>query len=437
MSLRPVLRLALLLLAAAPCFPQSLSVDDLAARGKLGIPLEEARKVQAVLGQLLVVNVDGFGYSGPLALEPGFAPMVSRLQIGGVIPHYGSTSYERIRRTNRALAALTDSPLLICADIVKLRGSARTAAFGDGYVGGFLGRYSALPDDQLMVLARLNAFVFSALGVNVALGPTVDTSTRDPRAAPRARLVIDQMKSYGLQAVLKHFPFLPSTANLHRESPDTKVPLAEAQARFAIFHDLAAGADMIMTTHLWDTAIDPQIVTFSPAWNVLLRERTGFEGPLMSDGLLMLKNYADRRPVATGPGGAIFPGAAIFPGVDETAAWAARAILAGHDLVIVEGSVAQTVRVFDGLLTASCGRSASAKALRDRILQSAERIARWKKDRQTELRRLVDVPAADIARLISLLPPDDAGPAALASFRFDAAGLEKLKPILDSTAVAR
>ncbi len=288
---------ALFFLGTWPCASQPLSIDSLAASGKLAVTREEARELEAGIGQLLVVNVDGFGYTGPLALEPGFASLVRRLQIGGVIPHYGSTSYERIRRTNRSLEELTELPLLICSDIVKLRGTARIGSFGDGYVGGFLGKFRKMPDLQFQTLARLNAFTFAALGINVALGPTVDTSTGDPRTEDRARVAADEMRNYGLQVVLKHFPYLPSGANLHRESPDTKVPLEEAEKRFAVFRDLAGDADIIMTTHLLDSSVDRALVTFSPVWNALLRDRTGFEGPLMSDGLLMLKNYANRGPL--------------------------------------------------------------------------------------------------------------------------------------------
>lgn len=416
------------LLAAGPCSSQSPFVDTLAARGKLEIPLDDARKLESELGQLLVVNVDGFGYSGPLALEPGFAPMVQRLQIGGVIPHYGSTSFERIRRTNRALQELTDLPLLICSDIVRLRGPARTGSFGDGYVGGFVGRFRQMPDQQFQTLARLNAFVFSALGINVALGPTVDTSTADPHTADRARMAAGELKSYGLQVVLKHFPYLPTGANLHRRSPDTKVPLEEAQKRFAVFRDLAADADMVMTTHLLDSSIDRSLVTFSPAWNALLRGRTGFDGPLMSDGLLMLKNYADSSVLAGG-----IP-SADFAGLDEAAVWAARAILAGHDLVIVEGSAAQTMRVFEGLLTAAGRASPRARELRARIEESAARIARWKKGREEELRRVVEVAPSAVQQAISLLPPDGAD---LTSFRFDPAGLARLRPTMESVEVSR
>jgi Glycosyl hydrolase family 3 N terminal domain len=421
--------LGLFVLAGAlPCMSQQVSVDTLAAGGKLAISREEALRLQAGIGQLLIVNVDGFGYAGPLALEPGFAPMVQRLQIGGVIPHYGSTSYERIRLTNRSLAGLTDQPLLICCDIVKLKGPSRTASFGDGYVGGFLGKFRRLPDEQLRKLARLDAYAFAALGVNVSLGPTVDTSTGDRRTVERAQMVVDELKAFGIQVVLKHFPYLPAGANLHRESPDTAVPLPEAEKRFIVFHDLAGDADIMMTTHLLDTSVDPALVTFSPAWNALLRTSTGFDGPLMSDGLLMLKNYADRGPLARG-----VPMTGLA-GLDETAAWAARAILAGHDMVIVEGSAAQTVRVYEGLMTAACGPSAQGAALRARVEESIAKIARWKEERREPLRRVVDVPLSSMQLLIDTLPPDGTD---LAAFRFDPAAFARLVPGLEAAALPR
>jgi beta-glucosidase-like glycosyl hydrolase len=420
--------LLFLLAAAGPGFTQSGCVQALASRGSLAVSLPQAQEVESALGQLLVVNVDGFGYSGPLALAPEFAPVITRLRIGGVIPHYGSTSYERIRRTNRALAGLSDIPLLICSDIVKLHSGARTASFGDGYVGGFLGRYRPMRDDQLATLARLNAFVLTALGINVSLGPTVDSSTQDPRTVERARLTVDALKGYGLQVVLKHFPFLPPSANLHRQSPDIKLPLDQAEDRFAAFRELADSADVVMTTHLLDTAVDDGLVTFSRKWNGLLRDRTGYQGLLMTDGLLMLRNYTDRRAFA----GGVPP--ADFAGMDPAASWAARAILAGHDLVIVEGSAAQTVRVFEGLLAAACGGTSADLALRQRILESSERIVRWKKDREADLRRTVEVSQQDIERVIRLLPGDDAN---LAAFRFDPASLLRIQARLESTALPR
>ncbi|MGA2478364.1 MAG: glycoside hydrolase family 3 N-terminal domain-containing protein [Spirochaetia bacterium] len=402
--------------------------DQLAAKGRLRVPIAQARELESKLGQLFIVNVDGFGTTGDLALEPGFVPMLKRLQIGGVIPHYGSTSYERIRRTNLALAGMTDLPLLLCCDIVKLRGAGRTLSFGDGYVGGFLGRYRVLPDDVLETLARLNAFTFAAIGINVALGPTVDTSTGDKRTEDRARIVIAQLRSFGLEPVIKHFPYLPTGANLHRQSPDTRLPLAEAQRRFAIFGALSDDAGIMMTTHLYDSLVDKSIATFSPLWNGILRQQTGFDGLLMSDGLLMLKNYADRSLLSGGPGG---PG---ISGIDETARWAMRAILAGHDMVIVEGSAAQTYHAFEGLLTVACGGSATGAALRTRINDAYDRITAWKKAHLDTLRRTVDVPPAVMQSVIAAVPAEDAN---LRTFTFDAGTLARLQPALLAAEVER
>ena len=403
-------------------------VDKLAAAGTLGIPLSEARAIESKLGQLFVVNVDGFGYSGPLALAPGYIPMVERLQVGGVIPHYASTDFERIRRTNRALSAMTREPLLICCDIVRLSGKAgKTARFGDGYVGGFIGRFRRLSDADYRSLASLNAFVFSALGINLALGPTMDDSTSDPRTAARARLLIAELRRFGLEPVLKHFPFLPRGANLHRESPDTKVALRDVEKRAEIFRALAGESDILMTTHLRDSLVDSKIVTFSPRWIDIMRRRTGFKGLLMTDGLLMLANYSDQASLLGGDASTDSSGV-----LDGAAAWALHAVLAGHDLLIVEGSAATTYRVFEGLLEVACQKTETGRQLRERIQSSAEKIARFKKQNEKLLRREVDVPAAVIGQIVSLVP---AGGTDSASFRFDPAALKRVQENLHRAAL--
>jgi beta-glucosidase-like glycosyl hydrolase len=414
----------MLLLIPALARADTSVVDALAGSGRLGVPLERARELESELGQMFIINVDGFGYPGtPLALEPDFAPLVEQLQVGGVIPHYGSSDYQRIRRTNRALSAMTRLPLLVCCDIVWLRAGAGARAvrgsFGDGYVGGFIGRYRALPDAEFQTLAGLNAFVFAALGMNVALGPTVDDSTRDPRTEARARLIVDALTRYGLMPVLKHFPFLPTTANLHRASPDTLVPRDVAQKRFSIFRDLAGLSPIMMTTHLDDSRIDNRIVTFSPTWLRILRQDTGYTGLLMSDGLLMLRNYADRRALGSQP--------SELAALDPTAAWAVRAILAGHDFVIVEGSAAQTRRAFDGVLTEACRGSAMGNELAGRIEESFQRIRQLKAENEQILSRRIDVPTSAINEVLAIMPK---GNADLRSFHFNAGALAALAPEL-------
>ncbi len=400
--------------------------DSLASRGMIGISLRRARLLESELGQLFIVNVDGFGATGPLALEENFPPMIRRLQLGGVIPHYGSTSYQRIRATNRALAGMTRLPLLLCSDIVRLRSpGGKTDAFGDGYVGGFIGKFRALPDAQFQTLAELNAFVFAALGVNVALGPTVDNSTRDPATEARAQVIVRQLRRFGVEPVLKHFPFLPTEANLHRSSPDTRVAIAAAEKRFAVFRDLAGDSPILMTTHLDDSLVDRTIVTFSPAWLGILRKDTGFSGLLMSDGLLMLRNYADRSMLGHAP--------SQLARLAPTAAWAARAILAGHDFVIVEGSAGQTARAFRGVLAAACSGTPLGNELADRIEGSFERIRRFKMDNEALLSRQVDVPPSTVDAVIAMTPRDGAD---FRAFRFDPVSLRAVEPYLESAAVS-
>jgi beta-glucosidase-like glycosyl hydrolase len=426
----PLVSLVIVLANPVIAHADTAFVDSLAVPGRLGIPRDRARALESELGQLFIVNVDGFGYAGtPLALEPEFVPMVKELQVGGVIPHYGTTDYQRIRRTNRALSEFTHLPLLICCDIVRL--TARTgkstvgAAFGDGYVGGFIGKYGELPDSQFQTLAELNAFVLAALGLNVALGPTVDDSTQQSSTETRARVVVQELRKFGILSVLKHFPFLPTGANLHRSSPDTRVPRETAEKRFSIFRDLASLSPIVMTTHLNDSLVDNSIVTFSSAWLGILRLDTGYSGLLMSDGLLMLRNYADKRVLGGVP--AKTPEAAELAALEPTAVWAIRAILAGHDFLIVEGSAVQTKKAFDGVLGEACSGTPTGNTLARRIEESFRRIKQFKADNEVLLSRRIDVPPSAIGGVISLVPGDTAH---LGSFRFDADTMEAVAPEL-------
>jgi hypothetical protein len=141
----------------------------------------------------------------------------------------------------------------------------------------------------------------------------------------------------------------------------------------------------------------------------------------MSDGLLMLRNYSDTKMLSAGPGD---PDA---PGIDRTSSWALRAILAGHDLIIVEGSAALTWRTFQGLLAVACSNTSLGKELRLRIEESYTKIEGWKQAHEASLRREIDVPAAVITKVVQVLPTDSAP---LSSFRFDPRVLAGLEPAL-------
>jgi hypothetical protein len=82
--------------------------------------------------------------------------------------------------------------------------------------------------------------------------------------------------------------------------------------------------------------------------------------------------------------------------------------------------------VFDGLLEVACRGSTVGRDLARRVDESWERILQWK-SRTAVLRRAVDVAPSAVQEAIALLPADTAD---LATFRFDRAGLARLKPAL-------
>ncbi len=393
-----------------PCHGQSTYADLLEAQGALGIGMEEARELESKLGQLLIVNVDGFGYDGPLALHPRFVPMVKDLQIGGVIPHYGSADFEKIRKTNRALAEMTSLPLLLCVDYIDVKGPGGTVRFGDGFVGGFIGRFSALRDGEFRTLARLNALMLAAAGVNVLLGPTVDDSTKDGRTVERARVVVDALRECGIQPVLKHYPYLPVKADLHSSSPDTRLPAEEVRRKTAAFSLLRGESEIMMVTHTFNSLMDGEnIATFSSAWSAMARRRVVPPGFLMSDDLLMLSNYADRRAFSAKAG-------------NTPAEWAQSAILAGDDFIIVSGSDTATYKVFEGVLRAAAEDSDRGRRLRQRIREAYGRIERFKESRMPYLTRSFDASLSDVRLAVSAVPAD----AVSARFTFDPGVMPRL-----------
>jgi hypothetical protein len=368
-----VLLATVCLTAPGTAAAQGAFVAELAVQGKLRIGLVPAVQIEKQLGQLLVVNVDGFGASGDLAVSDDYIDLVERLQVGGVIPHYGQCSPALIRRTNEALLARTKTRLLIASDIVSLcaPGGAR-ATFGDGYVGGFVGRHRDLADDSFRSLAVLNAYVMRWLGIDWSLGPTVDTSTGDARVAQRATAVAAALHRFGILVTIKHWPFLPPGVDLHRESVDLALPLAQVEAQASIFRRLAPAADAIMTTHVYDSEVDDALVTLSQPWVEHLLRSTGFRGPIVTDGLFMLRSHRERarlpRPL---------PGLGST-GNDEIAGWAAGALLVGHDMVILEGTAATSTAVFRRLLELACRADELGASLRGRIEAAHGKVLRMK-----------------------------------------------------------
>jgi len=145
------------------------------------------------------------------------------------------------------------------------------------------------------------------LGIQLDLAPVADLRTNpadavigdrsfgsDPaRVGPLVAAAVGGMHDAGIAATLKHFPGLGGAAgDPHSAIPTDPESLAQWQATQALSFKagIDAGADAVMTTAVYVPGLDPSRVPalFSrPVVTGLLRERLGFQGVIVSDGLGM------------------------------------------------------------------------------------------------------------------------------------------------------
>ncbi|MDR2141121.1 MAG: hypothetical protein LBR11_04910 [Deltaproteobacteria bacterium] len=120
----------------------------------------------------------------------------------------------------------------------------------------------------------------------------------------------------GVLSCGKHFPGLGgATLDPHERAPEIGWDQGELARSLKVFQALVeAGLPAVMTTHAYYPALDPnELATLSAPIVSVLRQEMGFEGLLLTDDLEM--------------------GAVI--GSMEPGRVAVRAVLAGHDLVLV------------------------------------------------------------------------------------------------------
>ncbi|MGE0527145.1 MAG: glycoside hydrolase family 3 N-terminal domain-containing protein [Bdellovibrionales bacterium] len=161
---------------------------------------------------------------------------------------------------------------------------------------------------------------------------------------------------------------------LHDKSEDTQVPQPTVHEILNIFRQVSGKTDFAMSTHLLNFNIDPDnMVTFSKKWIEVLRKDIGFDGILMTDALFMF----DRYPASVRQMEARWPQDEI-PLKETSSIFAARAILAGHDMAFLEGTATKTYKVFNDLLYVACQDKPTGKELNRRILESYDRITRYK-----------------------------------------------------------
>jgi beta-N-acetylhexosaminidase len=189
---------------------------------------------------------------------------------------------------------------------------------------------TALARDVGAAVAR----AVKAMGFNWNFAPVLDLNNNprnpviaersfgaDPeRAAELAMAWMDGSESEGVACCVKHFPGHGDThVDSHRDLPTVDKELAELERfEFAPFRRAAPHAPAVMTAHIVYPALDPHHpATMSRAiLTDLLREKMGYEGVIITDGM-------DMHAIAHRYG----------PGVA-----AVNALVAGADMVMAIGS---------------------------------------------------------------------------------------------------
>lgn len=371
---------------------------ELKKAGKLGIDAGECSGIEAKLGQLLYANVDNFGVDKKThkrldSLDPAYINMVENLQLGGVLPKYRNTDRDEFAAVNKKLQEVSHQPLLLGVDRMMLE----APEFGLGYGSGLLSQVASTGNDKcIQQTVFLDAFFHRAAGVNHALGPTIERTedgkflSRDlSEIAPKIKDLFEVFHNAGIATTCKHYPYTPTTYNLHDTTVDDKLSKAAVERKLEPFKELASESDFLMTTHVLNSNIDKDnVATFSPEWIRILREEVKYKGLIMTDGIFMFNKYPDsiKKMASKWPQDQV-------PLTSENSIFAARAILAGHDMVILESTSGDTYKIFKELLYLACQNKPVGNKFRARVNESYKRIVAYKTKHNKELRFSDAVPA--------------------------------------------
>lgn len=318
-----------------------------------------------LVGALVIAGCDGF------ILPQAFESRLRADSLGGVI------LFARNYHSRRQLRQLTES----------IRRAAPRALIAVDQEGGrvvrFSGDFPSFPSPLHYALSRdlegflqattITARELRADGVNLNLIPVCDLAPPNSDHVVHARAYsadplevaavvtaqVNCLHRCGVAACAKHFPGLASATG----DPHFVVSAsAQARGRFHA-HDYepfraaaCAGVDLIMTTHLRATELDPtDITTFSRRIvSGELRGEVAFHGLVISDDLQML---------------------GALERIDQIAA-GARALGAGHDLILFANLHDDLDHVVDGIAQAA----EKDEALAQRIEESYNRVGMFKEE---------------------------------------------------------
>ena len=314
--------------APAPVSPETRLVSAVAVPGTTEVDTVRAAalvrrmSLPEVAGQVIVAGYPGTG--SPAAL-------VGRLHLGGVVPvAVNITSPAQIRAVNdsvRRVVAGRGYPAFIGVDQeggLVARVHAPATAFPT-----FMSTGAGRRTDLTRSAAAASAAEMATLGFTSVLGPDADVTrgpsdpvigTRSagghPAAVARQVVAADEgVRDVGMVGALKHFPGHGSlTSDSHLSLPVQRRSLAQLMATDLVpfWAAIAGGANVVMTGHIDVRAVDPGVPA-SVSRKVttgLLRQRLGFRGLVVTDGLGML-GVARRYPSSVVGARALWAGADV------------------------------------------------------------------------------------------------------------------------------
>jgi beta-N-acetylhexosaminidase len=319
------------------------------------------------IGSILICGFEG------TVLPDDFRTLLQSNSLAGVILF--ARNYQnlaQLRQLTSDIQSLSPLPVLIAVD----QEGGRVVRFSGDFPTYPSPRYYGLNHD-LSGLLGANVKTADRLvgaGINVNLLPVCDLAPVDPAHVIHSRSYSDNpqelaesvaqqirsLREHGLLSCAKHFPGLASAYG----DPHHTVSRSDQSAETFRLRDylpfcsaIAAGVDMVMTTHLLAPRIDPDsIATFSNVFvDQELRRFLGFTGLVITDDLLMAGSLTGIAPAQAG----------------------VKALQAGSDLLLYGCLSGSIVSVMDEI--AQCVRADSV--LTRRLMESSERVDQFRLDR--------------------------------------------------------
>lgn len=234
--------------------------------------------------------------------------ILTKYQPGGIIffsKDFEGKTVAQVRERVDALQAYVKLPLLVGVDeeggeVSRIAGMAEEnlPGFQSARVLYQTGGVEAVQKETLE-----KAVFLSKMGINLNFDPVADVvqkrsaymydrsaSGEADQVAEYVETVIAAMKQAGIGTSLKHFPGYGNNVNTHKTYAVDKRKLSTYRKKdFIPFQrGIAAGADMVMVSHIIMEAVDKENpASMSLEVHDLLREELGFSGVVIADDLNM------------------------------------------------------------------------------------------------------------------------------------------------------